>query len=109
MWARKKSSRFFNDKFTMNLTILALLLMTRKLTLVVNFDKKYVPQFLKLAPYFKCECGTLEEYQAGNPEERGSSPSCAICFLQALRVKSKITLAGCFREALRHICVTAGA
>jgi hypothetical protein len=55
-----------------------------------------------------CECGAVEEYQAGNPEERGLSPACVICFLQALRVKRKITLVRFFREALRHICVTAG-
>jgi hypothetical protein len=56
-----------------------------------------------------CECGPVEEYQAGTPEERGSNPACVICFLQALRVKRKITLVRFFREALRHICVTAGA
>ncbi len=54
-------------------------------------------------------CGAVEEYQAGNPEERGLSPTCPICFLQALRVKRKITLVQFFWEALRHICVTAGA
>jgi hypothetical protein len=56
-----------------------------------------------------CECGAVEEYQAGNPEERGLSPACVICFLQALHVKRKITLVRFFREALRHICVMAGA
>jgi hypothetical protein len=45
--AEKKSSRYINNKFTLNLTILALLLMTRKFTLVVKFDKKYVHDFLK--------------------------------------------------------------
>jgi hypothetical protein len=41
MLARKKSSHF-NNKFTSNLKIFVLLLMMRKITQVVKFDKKYV-------------------------------------------------------------------
>ncbi len=40
--ARKKSSRFINNKFPSNLKIFALLLMMRKITLVAKFDEKYV-------------------------------------------------------------------
>jgi hypothetical protein len=44
----EKSSRFIINKFALNLTILALLLMTRKFTLVLKFDQKYVHDFLIL-------------------------------------------------------------
>jgi hypothetical protein len=43
---RKKSVRFIYNKFTLNLKILALLLMMRKITLVVKFYKKYVHDFI---------------------------------------------------------------
>ncbi len=48
----------------------------------------------------------MEEYQTGSPEKRGSSPACADGFLQALRVKRKITLvqffSGGFMSYLRR-------
>jgi hypothetical protein len=107
MLARKKSSRFVNNKFTLNWKIFALLLRMRKITLVVKTKSMYI------LPYFgflcKCKCGALVEYQVGDPEAPGSTPACVGYFLQAWRVKRKITLVPFFREALRHICVTAGA
>ncbi len=42
MLAQTKSSRFIKNKFTSNLNIFALLLLMRKITLVVKYDKKYV-------------------------------------------------------------------
>ncbi len=80
--------------------------MMRKITLIVKFDKKYVHHFLIQLFIFKCECGAMEEYQVGVPEGNGSI---LFSFLQAGRVKCKITLVRFFWEALRHICVTAGA
>ncbi len=79
--------------------ILALLLMMRKITLEVKFDKKYVHLF-KIYLEVKGQCGALVESQVGDPEDIGSRPT---------SVKRKIMLVLFFREALRHICVTAGA
>jgi hypothetical protein len=42
------------------------------------------------------------------PRGHRFEPKGVVCFLQALRVKRKITLVRLFQEALRHICVTAG-
>ncbi len=55
--------------------ILALLLIMRKITLMVKFDKKNVHYFL-FSSIYKCECGAMEEYQAGVPEVNGSIPVC---------------------------------
>ena len=65
--------------------------------------------FLKFSSKCKYQCGALVESQVGDPEDNGSSQPCVINFLQARRVKRKITLVLFFREALRHICVTAEA
>jgi hypothetical protein len=67
----KISSRFTSNKFTSNSKILALLLMVRKNTLVVKFDKKmYMISKFDSLP----KCGALEEYQ----EVIGSSPVCVV-------------------------------
>jgi hypothetical protein len=39
--AEKKSLRFINNKFTLNMKIGALLLMMRKITISVKFGEKY--------------------------------------------------------------------
>jgi hypothetical protein len=54
----KISSRFTSNKFTSNSKILALLLMVRKNTLVVKFDKKNVHAI----SYFSSlpKCGALD-------------------------------------------------
>jgi hypothetical protein len=59
--------------------------------------------FSKFSTKDKCQCGALVESQAGDPEDQ----PVLFSFLQTWRVKRKITLVLFFREALRHICVTA--
>jgi hypothetical protein len=56
---RVTQSRFINNKFTLNLTILALLLITRQFTLVVKFNKNY-GDTSQNSFNLKCKCGALE-------------------------------------------------
>ncbi len=51
-YRRGKNHHALLNKFTLNLTILALLLMTRKFMVVLKFDKKYVHDFL-IKPHFQ--------------------------------------------------------
>jgi hypothetical protein len=82
--------------------------MMRKITLEVKFDISLY-KFSKFNSRYKCQCGALVESQAGKPEYIGSSYPVFFNFLQAWRVKRKITFVLYFQEALRHICVTAEA
>ncbi len=79
----KKSSHFINNKFTLNLKILALLLMIQKIRLVVKFDKKYAHGFLILTPNTNV-WGMLVEYQAWDPEVKGLSPACVVYFSSSM-------------------------
>ncbi len=65
--------------------------------------------FSNFRSIYKCQCGALVESQTGDPEDHGSRRSVLFSFLQRWCVKRKITFVLFFREALRHICVTAGA
>ncbi len=46
----------------------------RKITLMVKFDKKYV-MISWFSFVYKCECGVMEEYQAG---VHGLIPACVV-------------------------------
>ncbi len=62
--------------------------------------------FLKFSITVKCQCGALEESQAGDPEEKGSSPYCVIKLsagmaLQALNYACAV-FSGGFTSYLRN-------
>jgi hypothetical protein len=76
--AEKKSSRFICNKFTSNLKILALLLMTRKFTLVVKIDKKYVHDFLK---YLQSHARVWRSGRVLGWEPRGKRFEPSVCYM----------------------------
>jgi hypothetical protein len=63
--------------------------MMRKTALVVKYDEKYVHVFII---FCQCSGGAVVEYQVRSPEVLGCAQLVLISFLQAWRVKRKITL-----------------
>jgi hypothetical protein len=63
----------------------------------------------KICIYESGEMPKFFSHVGRGPEGIGSSPACVVKFPQAWRVKLKITCVRFYRDALRHICVTARA
>jgi hypothetical protein len=83
MWARKKSSRFINKKFTLNQKVLALLSLTRKI-MPLHKNGKKIYMYFNYCICHMCKCGAAVESQVGIPEIAGWSPTCVVQFSQGM-------------------------
>jgi hypothetical protein len=70
---------------------------------------KNIYMYFKYCSIYKCNCGALAETRTDSPEIAESRPICVVWFSQGIAYQPEDYACGVFWEALRHICVTAGA
>ena len=88
MLARKKSSRYINNKFTLIQKVLALLSLMRKITQLQKNSKKIYIYFNYCSVYM-WKYGAVVESQTGYLEIAGSSPICAVKYSQGMACQTE--------------------